>query len=90
MSTLIEEGKNINVQCYSMTCEPGRICYSPTCVRSKNYEWLSKTAMKDIVKGLYSTTAALAGRIGSNSKDVEVRVVTLKPSCAALIEMNEE
>jgi hypothetical protein len=89
MSTLIEEGKNINVQCYSLTCEPGRLCYSPTCVRSKNYEWLSKDALKDVIKGLYSTTTArFAMKSDSNTKDERVRVVTLKPSCG-LIELNE-
>lgn len=38
VSSLIEEGRQKKVDCYSMTCQPGRICYSPTCVRSQNYE----------------------------------------------------
>ena len=52
-AALIENGKGERVDCYSSSCKPGQVCYSPTCPRGKNVELLSRESVQNIVKGLY-------------------------------------
>ncbi|KAI8907863.1 hypothetical protein EDD86DRAFT_208333 [Gorgonomyces haynaldii] len=59
-SIMIEEGRGEHVDCYVPTCRPGLLCYSPTCPRGKSYQWMTRDAISDIVKGAYSTAAKRA------------------------------
>ncbi len=52
-SVLLESGRGMTVNCYSSTCQPGRLCYSPTCPRGSNVSLLSADALQDIVRGAY-------------------------------------
>lgn len=53
---LIESGKDAKIDCYSPSCSPGLICYSPTCPRSRSYAFLSRGAIQDVIKGVYTGT----------------------------------
>jgi hypothetical protein len=52
-ASLIENGKGQKVDCYSSTCIPGKVCYSPTCPRGRNVEVLTRESVQNIVRGLY-------------------------------------
>ena len=56
-STLYEQGKKEKIDCYSISCTPGQLCYSPTCPRNSSYSFLSAEAVQDIISGAYSGTA---------------------------------
>jgi hypothetical protein len=58
-STLMEHGNDAKIQCYSPTCEPGKLCYSPTCPRNQSYQFLSKQALHDIIKGAYTDASGI-------------------------------
>lgn len=60
LALVIEEGYD-PVRCYSYVCRPGRQCYVPTCPRSRRYEYLSRKAIHDIVKGAYVGASKRAG-----------------------------
>lgn len=53
-ASLSEEGQKTKVDCYSPSCVPGSICYSPTCPRNQSFSFLSKQSVHDIIKGAYS------------------------------------
>jgi hypothetical protein len=53
-ATLIEEGKQEKIDCYSPSCIPGKVCYSPTCPRGRSFAWLSRDALNNVIKGAYS------------------------------------
>lgn len=53
---MIEEGRGQTILCYSVSCAPGKVCYSPTCPRGQSIP-LSKDSLAAIVRGLYSTAA---------------------------------
>ena len=55
-SKLYEEGKNEKIDCYSVSCQPGILCYSPTCPRNSSYSFLSGEAVHDIICGAYNGT----------------------------------
>lgn len=57
-SALIEQGKKEKIDCYSISCCPGQLCYSPTCPRNSSYSFLSSEAVQDIIKGVYSGTSS--------------------------------
>lgn len=58
---LRETGKGVKIDCYSISCEPGKVCYSPTCPRGRNISLLSKETFKDIIKGVYQVGGETTG-----------------------------
>jgi hypothetical protein len=58
---LMETGKGEKIDCYSLTCEPGKICYSPTCPRGRNISVLSKETFQDILRGVYQVGGETTG-----------------------------
>lgn len=55
-ASLIEESKIEKIDCYSVSCTPGTLCYSPTCPRGQSYAWVSRTVVQDIIRGAYIGT----------------------------------
>ena len=52
-SSLLESGRGDSIDCYSSSCSPGQLCYSPTCPRGKTISFVSKSAIQDIIRGMY-------------------------------------
>lgn len=55
-ASLIEEGQEIKIDCYSPSCAPGSVCYSPTCPRGQQLRLLSRSTLNDVIRGVYTGT----------------------------------
>ncbi|KAJ3354340.1 hypothetical protein HDU83_005495 [Entophlyctis luteolus] len=63
-ASLIEEGKGVNVSCYSPTCKPGQVCYAPTCARGRTLSVnLTVDNFQSIVRGMYLEGQKTAGML---------------------------
>jgi hypothetical protein len=75
-ASLIEEGKQEKIDCYSPSCIPGTICYSPTCPRGRSYQWISRDAITSVIKGAYSGTKK-SSFFRSNDEQVEQENISI-------------